>query len=121
MQSDEKRASGRTTTGVVLAIVFLLLLIPLGMLLSHFGGSLPLAARASDVCSSPAACDAGLVGTWSRVAAWGPWVAAAAGWIATLVLLLRRLLAFWVPVITAAVMICTVVAAYIVVILAMPA
>lgn len=119
--ADVRPKRRRTTVNTTLSAVFLLLLIPLGLLTSWFGGTLPVAAHASDVCSTVSACHAGELGVWLRVATVGPWVAAAAGFVATAILWARRLLSFWVPLIAAALMICTVVAAYVAVILTMPA
>lgn len=91
------RASGarpRRTWDLILSIVLLVLALGLGLILFLIA---PMLFMASDPCGASATCDSGQIAGGVLVAWFGPPVPILAGLITTVVLLLRRRLAFWVP------------------------
>ncbi|WP_219815172.1 MULTISPECIES: DUF6264 family protein [unclassified Rathayibacter] len=80
---------------VVLTIVLILVASAVTLLLSFFGLFF---AMASDSCGGSSACDIGLIEGGMVLAAGGVWVPFLAAVVVSIVLLVRRRLAFWVPV-----------------------
>ncbi|MFC0682679.1 DUF6264 family protein [Lysobacter korlensis] len=84
----------RRTWDLVLSIVLLVLVAALGLLLFALA---PFLVMASDSCGASTVCDSGQIGSGFLVAWVGPPVVILLGIVATIVLLVLRRLAFWVP------------------------
>ncbi|WP_219814130.1 MULTISPECIES: DUF6264 family protein [unclassified Rathayibacter] len=88
---------------LVLTIVLILVASAVTLLLSFFGLFF---AMASDSCGGSNACDIGLIEGGVVLAAGGVWVPFLAALAVSIVLLVRRRIAFWVPVAGLAVSFC---------------
>ncbi|WP_219812142.1 MULTISPECIES: DUF6264 family protein [unclassified Rathayibacter] len=88
---------------LVLTIVLILVASAVTLLLSFFGLFF---AMASDSCGGSNACDIGLIEGGMVLAAGGVWVPFVAALVISIVLLVRRRIAFWVPVAGLAVSFC---------------
>src|SRR3954452_24145468 len=88
------------TWDLVLSVALLLLTAGLGLL---FVVLAPFLAMASDPCGSGTQCDYDQMGIGFGVAVLGPLLVILAGIIATVLLLVFRRIAFWVPLVTSAV------------------
>ncbi|WP_219814155.1 DUF6264 family protein [Rathayibacter sp. AY1C1] len=88
---------------LVLTIVLILVASAVTLLLSFFGLFF---AMASDSCGGSNACDIGLIEGGMVLAAGGVWVPFLAALVVSIVLLVRRRIAFWVPVAGLAVSFC---------------
>ncbi|WP_219812463.1 MULTISPECIES: DUF6264 family protein [unclassified Rathayibacter] len=88
---------------LVLTIVLILVASAVTLLLSFFGLFF---AMASDSCGGSNACDIGLIEGGMVLAAGGVWVPFVAALVVSIVLLVRRRIAFWVPVAGLAVSFC---------------
>ncbi len=99
LQPERPRESPRVWD-IVLTIVFLVLT-PLAALAASYAGLF--LAFASDACGS-GTCNTDLmnVGLWSAVIS--PWVVLLAGVVVSIVLLVKRRVAFWVPLASIALM-----------------
>ena len=84
----------RRTWDLVLSIVLLVLSLGLGLVLFTIA---PFLVMASDSCGASTVCDSGQIGAGFLVAWIGPAVVILLGIVATIVLLVVRRLAFWVP------------------------
>ncbi|OOB89193.1 hypothetical protein B0T42_18915 [Rathayibacter sp. VKM Ac-2630] len=80
---------------LVLTIVLLAGEFVLTALLSYFGLFL---AMASDACMGGNDCDSGLIGSGVLVAAGGVWIGMLVALVVSIVLLIQRRIAFWVPI-----------------------
>ncbi|WP_246854620.1 hypothetical protein [Naasia sp. SYSU D00057] len=87
------------TWDLVLSIVLLLLTAGLGLLLLVMS---PFLVMASDPCGSGVQCDLDQMGVGFGIALLGPVLVVVAGIVVTVVLLVLRRLAFWVPLVTSA-------------------
>nr|WP_246852714.1 DUF6264 family protein [Naasia sp. SYSU D00948] len=88
------------TWDLVLSIVLLSLSVLLGLLLLVMS---PFLVMASDPCGAAFECDSDLMGAGFLVALIGPPLVLVAGIVTTIVLLVQRRLAFWVPLVASAV------------------
>ncbi len=79
---------------VALTITLVVVLLGGTVLASFMGLFL---AMASDPCGTAVRCSTGLIGLGVLVATIGPWAIAVAGSVVSIVLLVLRRLAFWVP------------------------
>ena len=79
---------------LVLTMVLILCALGATLLLSYFGLFF---AMASDSCGGSNACDIGLIEGGMVLAAGGVWVPFVAALVVSIVLLVRRRIAFWVP------------------------
>jgi hypothetical protein len=86
------------TWDLVLSIVLLLLAAGVGLLLVVLS---PFLVMASDPCGSGMQCDYDQMGVGFGVAVLGPLIVLVAGIVATVLLLVFRRIAFWVPLVTA--------------------
>ncbi len=84
----------RRTWDLVLSIVLLVLALGLGLLLFTIA---PFLVMASDSCGASTVCDSGQIGAGFLVAWFGPAVVIVIGIVTTIILLILRRLAFWVP------------------------
>ncbi len=87
-------ARPRRTWDLVLSIVLLVLAAGLGLLMFALA---PFLVMASDSCGASTVCDSGQIAAGFLVAWIGPVAVVVAGIVATIVLLVLRRLAFWIP------------------------
>ena len=84
----------RRTWDLVVSILLLVLALGVGLVLFTIA---PFLVMASDSCGASTVCDTGQIGSGFLLAWIGPAVVIVIGIVATIILLIVRRLAFWVP------------------------